>query len=124
MAIYKYDRHAFKWRVTFNTTAEKELPNGLTVTVPVPAFQRWAAIHKASSSYIRTLDGFDRRHDIIIAINAIYKDPIDFQFDIDAYSVTLKGKDYVIRLIDADEGVEPNGYHLFYLRDKKYQIGG
>lgn len=123
MATYKKDRHAFKWRATFNTTENVDLPNGLTTTIPVAQFSRWAAIHKASATYIQTLDGFDRRTDIIIAINAIYKDVITFDMDWDAYTITLRDRDYVIRYVDADEGVDLNGFHLLFLRRKDYQTG-
>lgn len=124
MANYKKDRHAFKYRAHFNTTELVDLPNGSTVSKTVEKFSRWAAIHKASAQYIQTLEGFDRRKDIVIAINAIYKDPIDFDFDFEAYSVTLKGKEYDIRLVDADEGVDLTGFHLLYLRKKEYQTDG
>jgi len=124
MANYAKDRHAFKWRVNFNTTKRVDYDNGMSGTVPVVAFSRWAAIHKASATYISSLEGFDRRTDIVIAINAIFKDPIQFDMDFEAYSVTLRGKEYTIRMVDADEGVDLTGFHLLYLRRKDYQTDG
>lgn len=124
MASYAKDDHVFKYRATFNTTKQVEYDNGMTGTEPVVAFSRWAAIHKASAQYIQSLEGFDRRTDIVIAIKAIFKDIITFDFDFDAYTVTLRDKDYVIRMVDADEGADIRGFHLLYLRRKDYQTDG
>lgn len=124
MAVYKKDRHSFKWRITFNKPKLVKLPNGTKVTEPVAEFKRWAAVHKASTNYIETLDGFDRRYDIILAVNAIYKDRINHDFEQDLYTVTFRDTEYVIRILDLDEGVDLRGFHLIYLRRKDYQTDG
>lgn len=124
MAVYKKDRHAFKWRITFNKPELVDLPNGMTIEKPVEDFKRWAAVHKASATYIQTLDGFDRRYDIILAVNSIYKDKINFDFDYTLYTVTFKEREYIIRILDLDEGVDLRGFHLIYLRRKDYQTDG
>jgi len=121
MAQYKKDRHAFKYRVIFSSLQNVDLPNGMTVQKPVELFKRWAAIHNASANYIQTLEGFDRRKDLVIAVNATYKDPITFDMDTDAMTVTVNGHDYFIRVVDADEQADLDGFHLIYLRKKEYQ---
>lgn len=124
MATYKKDRSAFKWRASFNRTVDEVLPNGTKMSVNKEEFSRWVAMHDASATYIQTLEGFDRRSDIVIAVNAIYKDKISFDFDFDIYTVTLRGVDYIIRMVMPDEQTSPEGYHLLYLRRKDYQTNG
>lgn len=118
MANYNKDSHLFKHRVHFKKPELIDLPNGMTDTVLVEDFSRWAAIHKASSNYIQTLDGFNRTTDLVIAIRSQYKDKITFDMEYSVYTVILNDKKYEIRQVDPGDQAEIIGYHLIFLRRK------
>lgn len=108
--------YRFTHRLYTTTIEYKEMPNGLTVAVPIRSEPRWCALYQTSMTSTAGIAGYNASYDFQVAVRKIANDPFDsftlntatiWQFDDDT-----KTK-YTIKNIS--RATEPNGYHVLTL---------
>jgi len=108
--------YRFTHKIKLTESKRIEYDNGMTGTVQVETWSRWAAVYSTDMTRIASVEIYNAKYDIQFAVRKINDDPFDdllFDTSVVLHVDDDKNTKYTIKNIQ--RATEPNGYHILTL---------
>jgi len=108
--------YRFTHKIKLTESKRIEYDNGMSGTVQVETWSRWAAVYSTDMTRIASVEIYNAKYDIQFAVRKINDAPFDdllFDTSVVLHVDDDKNTKYTIKNIQ--RATEPNGYHILTL---------
>lgn len=108
--------YRFTHKITATKSQRIDYDNGMSGTVQVDDWSRWAALYSTDMTRIASIEIYNAKYDIIFAVRKIANDPFDdFNFDTSKVMHINNDKDTKYWIKNIQRATMNNGYHVITL---------